>query len=88
MNLVRFIRDECQHLQLMGLMTIGAYGYDVSSGPNPDFVKLVACRDEVCQALSLDPNDLELSMGMSTDFENAVSLDYDTFIVDKILSSH
>lgn len=57
----------------MGLMTIGAYGYDVSKGPNPDFLNLVACRDHVCRSLSLQPNDVELSMGMSTDFEHAVS---------------
>lgn len=85
-NLVRFMCDKCPRLQLIGLMTIGAYGYDTSSGPNPDFVKLAACRDRVCQALSLDLNDLELSMGMSTDFENAVSPDYVTFIWVKFSS--
>lgn len=72
-ELIRFVHEKCQHLQLTGLMTIGAYGYDVSKGANPDFVKLAACRQQVCQTLSLDPNDMELSMGMSTDFEHAVS---------------
>jgi hypothetical protein len=31
------------------------------------------CRDEVAKVLSLKPEDLELSMGMSSDFEMAVS---------------
>ena len=35
---------------------------------------LAKCREEVCQALSLQPEDVELSMGMSGDFEQAVSL--------------
>lgn len=79
-NLMRFIRDDCPHLQVLGLMTIGAYGFDTSTGPNPDFLKLVDCKQRVCEALSQDPNDLELSMGMSTDFEHAVSLDNNTLI--------
>ena len=54
-------------------MTIGAYDYDVSLGPNPDFVKLLSCHKSVCDQLSLNPQDLELSMGMSADFEHAVS---------------
>ena len=72
-QLVQFVRDRCPRLQLLGLMTIGAYGFDVRTGPNPDFQRLIACRDRVCVALSLQPLDLELSMGMSADFEHAVS---------------
>ena len=34
---------------------------------------LAKCRDEVCEALSLQAEDVELSMGMSGDFEQAVS---------------
>ena len=34
---------------------------------------LAKCREEVCQALSLQQEDVELSMGMSGDFEEAVS---------------
>ena len=36
---------------------------------------LARCRDEVCNALKLKPEDVELSMGMSGDFEEAVSAD-------------
>jgi len=35
---------------------------------------LAKCREEVCQALSLQLEDVELSMGMSGDFEQAVRL--------------
>jgi uncharacterized pyridoxal phosphate-containing UPF0001 family protein len=33
---------------------------------------LVSCRKNVCQKLGLDANQVELSMGMSDDFEHAV----------------
>lgn len=55
-------------------MTIGQYDYDTSLGPNPDFVTLAKCRQEVCENLKLDINKVELSMGMSTDFSHAVSI--------------
>ena len=34
--------------------------------------RLIQCKREVCENLSLDPDSLELSMGMSGDFEHAV----------------
>lgn len=34
---------------------------------------LAACREEICNALGLSPSDVELSMGMSGDYEQAVS---------------
>lgn len=57
-------------------MTIGQYGYDATQGPNPDFVMLAKCRQEVCEKLNIDVENVELSMGMSTDFEHAVSIIY------------
>ena len=57
----------CQLIQLAGLMTIGAFDHDLSKGPNPDFQRLIAARVKVCQALELNVEDLELSMGMSND---------------------
>lgn len=55
-------------------MTIGQYDYDLTLGPNPDFATLAKCRIEVCEQLKLDINKVELSMGMSTDFGHAVSI--------------
>lgn len=33
---------------------------------------LERCRQEVCEKLKLQPSDIELSMGMSQDYEQAV----------------
>lgn len=65
-------------------MTIGQYDYDTSLGPNPDFITLAKCRQEVCEKLKLDINEVELSMGMSTDFEHAVCIT----LFNNILKSH
>ena len=72
-TLVKHILENCKNLEFMGLMTIGQYGYDISKGPNPDFFSLIDCRKNVCQQLGLDTKNVELSMGMSSDFEHAVS---------------
>lgn len=40
-DLYKHIIDKCEHLQLIGLMTIGQYGYDCSQGPNPDFLVFI-----------------------------------------------
>lgn len=54
-------------------MTIGAFGHDYSKAPNPDFIKLMEVHKEICQENQLNEADLEVSMGMSDDFEKAVS---------------
>ncbi|XP_050357718.1 pyridoxal phosphate homeostasis protein [Nymphalis io] len=73
-KLVEHVRNNCPDLDFKGLMTIGQYDYDMSQGPNPDFLTLVKCRQEVCEKLGLDINNVELSMGMSSDFEHAIEL--------------
>ncbi|XP_060879992.1 pyridoxal phosphate homeostasis protein isoform X1 [Metopolophium dirhodum] len=73
-DLYKFIIEKCDHLELIGLMTIGQYGYDCSQGPNPDFLALVDCKKDVCDRLKLNPSEIELSMGMSDDFEHAIEL--------------
>mmetsp|Transcript_5302 Transcript_5302/g.11497 ORF Transcript_5302/g.11497 Transcript_5302/m.11497 type:complete len:316 (+) Transcript_5302:107-1054(+) len=66
-DFVKQIFEECPWLSINGLMTIGAPG-DYSC-----FDTLVKCRDEVATVLGREPADLELSMGMSGDFEVAVA---------------
>ncbi|KAJ2940548.1 hypothetical protein O0L34_g6483 [Tuta absoluta] len=73
-KLVDHVIKNCPSLRFNGLMTIGQYDYDVTKGPNPDFLCLVKCRQEVCEKLGLDINNVELSMGMSSDFEHAIEL--------------
>lgn len=71
-SLVDFILKECPNISFTGLMTIGAYDFDLSQGVNPDFVSLIKCKEDVCTSLHLNPDGVELSMGMSSDFEHAV----------------
>jgi pyridoxal phosphate enzyme (YggS family) len=73
-SLCRFIVEECPNLHLLGLMTIGAIARSVATtaeNENEDFVVLKQQRDLVTKALGLD-RELELSMGMSEDFEGAI----------------
>lgn len=76
-DLCKHIREKCPHLQLAGLMTIGAIARSKeSSGPeavNEDFVTLRETRDRVAGELGLKREELELSMGMSSDFEAAIA---------------
>ncbi|XP_067857089.1 pyridoxal phosphate homeostasis protein [Heptranchias perlo] len=71
---VRHVLTSCPSLEFVGLMTIGRYGYDLSQGPNPDFQVLVVHRKEVCDKLKLPLETVELSMGMSTDYEHAIEV--------------
>ena len=69
------IRDNCPNLKLQGLMTIGAIARSkgLTEGvENEDFLKLAEVRDTVAKDLRLRSEELELSMGMSEDFESAV----------------
>lgn len=69
---MKYVLENCKYLEFVGLMTIGQYGYDLSKGQNPDFLSLVECRKNVCQELGLDQKSVQLSMGMSSDYEHAV----------------
>lgn len=71
-NFAAHIRDQCKKLKLKGLMTIGRNGHDFSMGPNPDFDCLVECGKKVSERLQIPESELELSMGMSADFKEAI----------------
>ncbi|KAL6718458.1 hypothetical protein ACLMJK_004549 [Lecanora helva] len=74
-DLCRFIRESCSHLKLQGLMTIGAIARSqgVKEGiENADFIKLREVRDTLATELEIEKEELELSMGMSEDFESAI----------------
>ena len=47
--LFKHIQENCSNLEVVGLMTIGAYNYDLSLGPNPDF--LVSRTKHICFAI-------------------------------------
>eukprot|EP00796_Vickermania_ingenoplastis_P009729 gene9729-6817_t len=70
-NLAKTIQSSCPYLNLKGLMTIGMLDY--TSKPE-NFICLTRCREEVAKAVNVDPLSLELSMGMSADYVNAIKM--------------
>jgi PLP dependent protein len=81
-TICRFIRANCPRLQLQGLMTIGAIARSRATTPetkNEDLICLRETRDRVVRELGLQGEDalLELSMGMSEDFEGAIVMGSD-----------
>lgn len=70
--LAEHIVKNCPALKLIGLMTIGKP--DTSREPE-DFKRLIAVRKSVAEKLGMaSAEDLELSMGMSGDFEAAIRM--------------
>lgn len=69
LQLARHIVTSCEHLNLTGLMTIGRYGDTTSQC----FERLVSCRKEMAETIGINETDLDLSMGMSGDFELAIA---------------
>ena len=64
--LVMEIIESCKRLKVRGLMTIGAPG-DLTC-----FDRLVECRQDLAAAMQLPPENLILSMGMSSDYCEAI----------------
>lgn len=71
---VEHIKASCPSLEFVGLMTIGSFGHDLSQGPNPDFQRLLSLRRELCEKLGIPVEQVELSMGMSMDFQHAIEV--------------
>ena len=74
-ELCSHVRERCPHLKLQGVMTIGAIARSKEAKEgmeNEDFVRLREVRDQVIKELGMQEGDLELSMGMSEDFESAI----------------
>jgi len=80
-SLVRHVVDKCPNLTFRGLMTIGDLGNSVprdkssvQPDSNPDFLCLIQCRKDVAQELGVEETSLELSMGMSNDYLEAIRM--------------
>jgi PLP dependent protein len=74
-QLARYIVDDCPNLKLQGLMTIGAIARSQAAAEgeeNEDFVTLKNVRRRVTEDLGWGEDKLELSMGMSADYEDAI----------------
>lgn len=68
--IAQHIKDDCPLLELVGLMTIGKFG---DPNPEPYFQVLKQCRARVAQSLGIAEDALELSMGMSGDYDKAIA---------------
>lgn len=68
---VEFLLDseQCTHLKIQGLMTIGSFSESISEDENADFKRLLTLKQKLDDKYKLD---LELSMGMSNDFKEAI----------------
>lgn len=69
-ELVNFIINDCDCIEFKGLMTIGSYAVSHSDGENKEFSLLYKLRDHLYEKFQL--KDLELSMGMSGDYIQAI----------------
>jgi len=79
-KLAKLIVHDCPRLRLLGLMTIGSFEASTEAGEeNPDFKALIESKD-VLQGLLKEESgwgvngQLELSIGMSADFEQAIQV--------------
>jgi pyridoxal phosphate enzyme (YggS family) len=75
--LCKHVVEKCPHLELSGLMTIGAIARSKATTEetkNEDFESLKEVRGKVAEGLGWDEDKLELSMGMSSDFEGAIAM--------------
>jgi pyridoxal phosphate enzyme (YggS family) len=75
--LCKHVVEKCPHLELSGLMTIGAIARSKATTEetkNEDFESLKEVRGKVAEGLGWEEDKLELSMGMSSDFEGAIAM--------------
>lgn len=70
-GLVRMVIESCPRLQFIGLMMIGSVE-ESDREINRDFERLLECREDVANVLGISIDEIELSMGMSTDYIQAV----------------
>merc|ERR1712032_190230 len=70
-NLASHVFSNCPNLKFAGFMTIGMPDY-TSKPENFDCLK--ECRKNAAEELGLQESDIELSMGMSGDFEAAIEM--------------
>ena len=60
------ILEKCLHIKIQGFMTIG------EAGSAQDFIVLREVRKAFAESTGVEENTLELSMGMSGDYEEAI----------------
>ena len=71
LSLYEYVQKHCPTLNCQGLMTIGSVE-NVQTENDQDFQVLIKCREELCKKFNYQLNQIELSMGMSHDYERAI----------------
>jgi pyridoxal phosphate enzyme (YggS family) len=71
LSLYEHIKLNCTQLICQGLMTIGSFD-NVTIEDDSDFQVLIQCRKDLCEKYNYSINEIELSMGMSHDYERAI----------------
>ncbi|PRT56894.1 hypothetical protein B9G98_04514 [Wickerhamiella sorbophila] len=71
-SLAKHVVSNCPSLTLVGLMTIGSLSQSKSESENQDFKKLLAIREKLADSLKVSAGSLGLSMGMSSDYLEAI----------------
>ena len=71
LSLYEHIQSKCPSLTCQGLMTIGSWS-NVQTASDDDFRMLVRCRENLCAKDNLPLQQIEMSMGMSHDYERAI----------------
>uniref|UniRef100_A0A8R1DR30 Pyridoxal phosphate homeostasis protein n=1 Tax=Caenorhabditis japonica TaxID=281687 RepID=A0A8R1DR30_CAEJA len=71
-KLAEFIQTNCQNLKFDGFMTIGSFDHSHTDGRNPDFDNLFRVREQWATMTGEPADSVELSMGMSDDFLQAI----------------
>ncbi|CDW59023.1 proline synthase co transcribed bacterial [Trichuris trichiura] len=74
--LTAHIRSTCNNLNFVGFMTIGRLDHSDAGerDENPDFRCLLDVREALCKENGIPIDQVELSMGMSGDFEQAIRM--------------
>ncbi|EGG07625.1 uncharacterized protein MELLADRAFT_62402 [Melampsora larici-populina 98AG31] len=74
--LSNYIKEDCESLELSGLMTIGSFKESTTDSDfNEDFHRLIKIRNLLEDKIGIKP--LGLSMGMSSDFSLAIRMGSD-----------
>uniref|UniRef100_A0AC35F8I8 Pyridoxal phosphate homeostasis protein n=1 Tax=Panagrolaimus sp. PS1159 TaxID=55785 RepID=A0AC35F8I8_9BILA len=71
-EIAKEIVKSASKINLAGLMTIGSINESQREDENADFIRLLNIRKEVASSLGRAEEDLELSMGMSSDYLVAI----------------
>lgn len=73
-ELAKFVTQDCEFLELLGLMCVAAHPDDPANRQTPreqfDLVRIWARKLE--EALNIHPGSLKLSMGMTADYKEAI----------------